>query len=247
MNLNKGSHHDWAGLEPPERFRYPALTVMVTAETACFTRAEFPSERVSYQVPTPSALAGALSSVFWKPQFRWVVESVDVLNPIRWVSQQRNELKHVQSLQRPTRKGRWAGEAYDVEAADMRAQRQTLMLRDVAYRIRANVWVHPDAEEKDPAKWRDQFNRRVARGAYFRPPYLGMRENVADFRPDEPQRRPIRESEDLGLMLHSIHADPVTGAETFTWFHGRLQDGTVRYPACGMNMVDALTQKGVKP
>jgi CRISPR-associated protein Cas5d len=44
------------------------MPVIVTADTACFTRAEFPSERVSYQVPTPSALVGALSAVFWKPQ-----------------------------------------------------------------------------------------------------------------------------------------------------------------------------------
>lgn len=227
MSADKGSHHDWAGLEPPDRFRFPAISVIVTAETACFTRAEFPSERVSYEVPTPSALVGALSSVFWKPQFRWIPESVDVLNPIRWVTQQRNEVSKVQSH-------RTAGTRYDVE--DMRVQRQTLLLRDVAYRVRANIWVHPGAEEQNPAKWRDQFHRRIARGAYFRPPYLGMREHVADFRPDAPDRQRISLTEDLGLMLHSILFDDVTGAETYTWFHGRMEAGTVRFPAAGMSM-----------
>ncbi len=246
MTATMGSHHQWAGLEPPERFRFPAISVIVTADTACFTRAEFPSERVSYQVPTPSALAGALSSVFWKPQFRWIPESVDVLAPIRWVTQQRNELKHVQSLQRPVRKGRWAGEAYDVEGPDMRVQRQTLLLRDVAYRVRANIWVHPCADEQNPAKWRDQFHRRIARGAYFRPPYLGMREHVADFRPDEPDLVPISVSEDLGLMLHSVDHDQATGAETYTWFHGRMEAGKVLYPATGMTLTQAVAAPGVR-
>ncbi len=68
-------------------------------------------------------------------------------------------------------------------------QRQTLMLRDVAYRIHANLWVHPEARD-EPAKWRDQFRRRITRGAYYRPPYLGMREHVADFSADEPTLTP---------------------------------------------------------
>lgn len=231
MTTDNGPHHDWTGLVPPERFRYPAVVAIVTAETACFTRAEFPSERVSYQVPTPSALVGALSSVFWKPQFRWVVEAVDVLTPIRWATQMRNEVGEVQSL-------RQAGEGYDVEK--MRTQRQTLMLRNVAYRVHANVWVHPRATEQDPAKWRDQFHRRVARGGYFRPPYLGMREHVADFRADDPARQPIPLTQDLGLMLHSIAFNETTGAETYTWFNARIDSGTVRYPRAGINMAAAI-------
>lgn len=225
-----GSHHNWAGLQAPATFPFPAMRVLVRADTACFTRAEFPSERVSYPLPTPSALVGALSSVFWKPQFRWVVEAVDVLRPIHWTTQQRNEVNTVQSI-------RSAGSRYDVE--DMRVQRQTLMLRDVAYRIHANIWVHPEAREQNPAKWRDQFNRRVARGAYFRPPYLGMREHVADFTPDDPAQAPIDRTENLGLMLHTIHVDEATGAERYTWFQANLVRGTLRVPRAGLALADA--------
>ena len=48
-------------------------------------------------------------------------------------------------------------------ADDDRTQRHTLCLRDVAYIIKANINLksHADAH---PAKYRDQFRRRVARG-----------------------------------------------------------------------------------
>lgn len=231
----RNSHHDWTGLTPPDRFVFPAIPVIVKADTACFSRPDFPAERVSYPVPTPSSLTGVLSSVFWKPQFCWVIESVDVLRPIRWLTQQRNEVGTVQNL-------RTAGERYDVE--DMRVQRQTLMLRDVAYRVRANVWVHPDAEERNPAKWRDQFQRRVKRGGYYRPPYLGMREHVADVLPDNPDLVPIDHTETLGIMLHSINFDSATGRESYTWFQGELIDGTVTFPRAGMSIAQAAATGG---
>jgi len=207
------------------------MRVIVRAGTACFTRAEFASERVSYPAPTPSALVGLLSSVFWKPQFRWVVRAVDVLAPIRWVTQQRNEVKVVQPVGVAAR-----GIRYDVE--DMRVQRQTLLLRDVAYRVHANIWVHPHARD-EPAKWRDQFQRRVLRGQYYRPPYLGMREHVADVLPDDPALQPTPHTEHLGLMLHSILFDPATDQETFTWFDASLKNGTITVPLSGLTLADA--------
>jgi len=233
MVRTPGSHHEWTGLTPPDRFPYPAMPVIVRADTACFTRAEFPSERVSYPVPTPSALVGALSSVFWKPQFRWVIESVDVLNPIQWGTQQRNEVNAVQSLRTAAK-----GSRYDVE--DMRVQRQTLMLRDVAYRIHANLWVHPEARD-EPAKWRDQFRRRITRGAYYRPPYLGMREHVADFSPDEPTLIPIPRTEDFGLMLHTICFDENSGAETYSWFRATMRAGRISVPRAGLTLAEAAS------
>ena len=41
--------------------------IMVEGDYACFTRPEMKLERVSYDVPTPSALEGMLKSVYWKP------------------------------------------------------------------------------------------------------------------------------------------------------------------------------------
>jgi len=43
---------------------------IVTGDYACFSRPEMKVERVSYDVPTPSALEGLIKSVYWKPAVR---------------------------------------------------------------------------------------------------------------------------------------------------------------------------------
>src|SRR5215469_18324559 len=61
-------------------------------EWACFTRPEMKVERVSYDVMTPSAARGILEAIYWKPEIRWIVDSLTVLNPIRFHSLRRNEV-----------------------------------------------------------------------------------------------------------------------------------------------------------
>jgi CRISPR-associated protein Cas5d len=61
-----------------------------------------------------------------------------------------------------------------------RTQRHNLFLRDVDYVIFARPALRSHAT--DPlAKYRDQFRRRIERGAFFSPPYLGLREYPASF------------------------------------------------------------------
>jgi CRISPR-associated protein Cas5d len=148
---------------------YPdELAVRVWGPFACFTRPEYATERVSYPVITPPAAVGVLSSIFWKPEFDWIVTRIWVLAEPQWVSMTRNEVK-----KRATRDGR-------IDVLDDRTQRHTLFLRDVDYVIFARQSLRPHAT--DPiAKYRDQFRRRVERGAFFCPPYLGLREHPAWF------------------------------------------------------------------
>lgn len=40
-------------------------------------------EKLSYQVPTYQALVGVCDSIYWKPTFKWVVDRVRVLKPIK--------------------------------------------------------------------------------------------------------------------------------------------------------------------
>ncbi|PKK39972.1 CRISPR-associated protein, Cas5d family [Clostridiaceae bacterium JG1575] len=44
-------------------------------------------EKFSYQIPTYEALKGICESIYWKPTFQWVVDSVRIMNPIRMQSQ----------------------------------------------------------------------------------------------------------------------------------------------------------------
>ena len=66
--------------------------IIVTGDRACFTRPESKVERVSYPVPTPSALVGLLKSVYWKPAIRYVIDKIVVFNEIKFANIRRNEV-----------------------------------------------------------------------------------------------------------------------------------------------------------
>jgi CRISPR-associated protein Cas5d len=206
---------------------YPLLTVKVWGEFACFTRPEMKVERVTYPVMTPSAARGVLEAIFWKPQFTWRVQEVWVLNPIHYFSILRNEV-NTRASERTAAGWQRRGGGYD--ATSDRAQRHTLALKNVAYLIKAQVEVSHDAGE-DPAKFRDQFRRRVAGGRCFATPYLGCREFSASFADPEGTERPIDRTEDLGTMLLDLdYATDGSGWGTPRFFPARLEDGVLRVP-----------------
>ena len=43
-------------------------------------------EKFSYQIPTYQALVGVCESIYWKPTFYWVIDSVRIINPIKMES-----------------------------------------------------------------------------------------------------------------------------------------------------------------
>jgi len=202
------------------------LQVQVWGDFACFTRPEMKVERVSYPVMTPSAARGVLEAIFWKPEFDWRVERIEVLRPIRYFSILRNEVNSRQS-ERAARG--WAGKGGAFIAEDDRAQRHTLALRDVAYRITAGIELRQHATD-DIAKYRDQFRRRVEDGRCFATPYLGCREFSAAFGPPT-DAQPIALTEDLGLMLRDIQYEPAGGGRgTPRFFAARLEGGVLHVP-----------------
>jgi CRISPR-associated protein Cas5d len=206
---------------------YPALSVRVWGEFACFTRPEMKVERVSYPVPTPSAARGVLEAIFWKPEFSWIVSEIHVLRPIRFLSLTRNEVSSRQSEQSARS---WSKDGGGYDAAADRTQRHTLALREVEYIIRADVSVR-DGVDEDPAKFRAQFRRRVRQGRCFARPYLGCREFSADFAEPTGKERPIERTEDLGLMLHDIeYADDGSGRGEPRFFEARLENGVLLVP-----------------
>ena len=203
------------------------LEVRVWGDFACFTRPEMKVERVTYPVMTPSAARGVLEAIFWKPEFAWRVEEVRVLSEIRYFSLVRNEVKSRASERTAAGWRRNGGGFY---ADDDRTQRHTLALRDVDYVIRAQVQVKPGVNE-DPAKYRDQFRRRVRGGRCFAMPYLGCREFTAHFA--EPgDAVPIDLTEDLGRMLLDVDYHPDgSGRGTPRFFDARLERGVLKVPA----------------
>src|SRR5262249_46570708 len=146
----------------------------------------------SYAVMTPSAARGFLESIFWKPEFQWVVREIGVLREPRYFSILRNEVNERQTDERARGWARAGGVGgFDPRGARHRAQRHTLALRDVAYLIRADMEPRPGVEA-DAAKFRDQFRRRVRRGQCANQPYLGCREFAASFTEPDGSERPGR-------------------------------------------------------
>ena len=194
----------------------------VEGEFACFTRPEMKVERVSYDVITPSAARAIFTAIFWKPAIRWNVQKIEVLKPITWTSVRRNEVAKVASER---------GDGILIE--EDRQQRAGLFLRDVAYRIHAELeFIHPSkriqaarplpdaltdpremldlAKDENPGKYNAMFERRAKKGQCFNQPYLGCREFSCAFRlvenPEEAStaRPAIQETRDLGFMLYDM-------------------------------------------
>ena len=201
---------------------------------ACFTRPEMKVERVSYDVMTPSAARACFEAILWKPAIRWHVRRIEVLRPIRWINLRRNEVASVVS----TRNVETAMKAGKGDLAlyieDDRQQRAGLFLRDVAYRIHADLEF---LSERDPqanaAKYHEMFERRARKGQCVNQPYLGCREFAAAFRlVDDPASEPppIAETRDLGFMLHDLDfANPADPQPRF--FRAHINDGAVTVPA----------------
>ncbi|MFE7300619.1 type I-C CRISPR-associated protein Cas5c [Streptomyces sp. NPDC057579] len=208
---------------------YPDLVVEVASPLACFTRPELKVERVSYPVMTPSAASGVLEAIYWKPEFQYAVRAIEVLKPIEWTSIRRNEVKSAISAAEVAALRKDPRRRYDVEGD--RDQRNTMLLRDVAYRIRAQIRTVAQAKGASPAKYRDQLRRRVDKGACFSQPFLGCREFSCSFGPatDTPT---IDRDEELGVMLHSIIYPKrgQGGGERYRWFRAQLVNGVLEVP-----------------
>lgn len=101
----------------------------VWGDLACFTRPEMKVERMTYDVPTPSAVRGILSAIYSHPSsFYWQVNRIEVLHPIRYLRFIRNEVSR--------KTGRIP---FSVSESGNRVQRLTVALRDVRYRVAASI------------------------------------------------------------------------------------------------------------
>ena len=66
------------------------IQLEVWGDYALFSRPELKVERMSYDVPTPSAARGVVEAIYYHPGLCWHIDRVHVLEPIRFVSVRRN-------------------------------------------------------------------------------------------------------------------------------------------------------------
>jgi CRISPR-associated protein Cas5d len=229
------------------------ITLKVSGDYALFSRPEMKVERVSYDVMTPSAARGVLEAIYWKPQIRWIIDEIHVLNPIRFTNIRRNEI----SSKIAVKGGSGVNAAMlnpdmhlSMDVSENRQQRASLLLKDVAYLIRAHVVVLdprmekgdlPSPENEAVGKHLEMFKRRARKGQAFQQPYFGCREfpvrfDLIEIESELPGICPDHAGEkDLGFMLHDIEfeqdlATLKVKSTTPHFFRATMTDGVIKVP-----------------
>ena len=231
------------------------ITLKISGDYALFSRPEMKVERVSYDVITPSAARGVLEAIYWKPQIRWIIDEITVLRPIRFTNIRRNEISSKIPVKGATgvNAGMKDPSIVPKMAVDQhRQQRASLVLKDVAYLIKAHVAVLDRKMERDGpvlaeneavGKHLDMFKRRARKGQAFHHPYFGCREFPVDFELIEnesdlptPHRDLLtKEPKDLGYMLHDIefeqeHSTKKVKSTVPHFFRAQMTNGVITVP-----------------
>lgn len=154
------------------------IKVIAEGAYACFTRPEMKVERVSYDVPTPSAMEGLLKSVYWKPAIRYVIDQIVVYNPIDFINVRRNEVKSKVTLSAIQAQMKGDTNADPVIYADeSRNQRASMLLKNVRYGIAFHFELTGLSDEcEDEKKHFNIMLRRLRNGQQFRQPCFGCSE-----------------------------------------------------------------------
>lgn len=206
----------------------------VWGDWACFTRPALKVERVSYDVITPSAARAIFEAILFKCYaMRWQVTRIEVMNPIRTVNIRRNEV------------GATAGKS-PIYIEDKRQQKNSLILRDVRYRIYAKlVFIpvkdrpkeafsrHKPGDDENPMKYYQMFERRASQGQCFTQPYLGCREFAANWRwieETEHRELPLPEDRDLDIMLYDMDFDRNPTKPDAMFYRAKMKRGVIVVP-----------------
>lgn len=210
-----------------------SVSVEVWGEYACFSRPEMKTERVSYDVITPSAARGLLEAIYWHPGLAWHVDRIRVCRPIRFTNIRRNEVKDTVSARKVKAVMESGAGELCLNASESILQRAAMVLRDVRYVIDAHFEMTPSAAPGDnPGKFQDIVTRRLARGQFYHQPYFGVREFPAHFAPCAvvpPCPEELLGEKDLGWMLLDLdYTDPENITPMF--FRATLRDGVLEVP-----------------
>ena len=214
------------------------IQIEVWGKYALFSRPEMKTERVSYDVITPSAARGLIEAVYWHPGLRWVIDSIYVCNPIRFTNIRRNEVSQKISASNVREVMNGKNIPLYINTSEAIQQRASLVLTDVRYVISAHFELTEKANATDtPEKFYAMTCERLKGGKNFMQPYFGCREFTANIRlfeetlPAPPEE--LLGKRDLGYMLYDMdYSNPADIRPTF--FRATLADGLLNLKDCGV-------------
>ena len=205
---------------------------------ALFSRPELKTERVSYDIITPSAARGLIEAVYWHPGLKWVIDFIYVCKPIRFTNIRRNEVSQKISASNVREVMNGKNAPLYLNTSEAIQQRASLVLTDVRYVIGAHFELTPKASATDtPEKFYAMTCERLKSGKSFMQPYFGCREFPANVRlfedslPAPPEE--LAGTCDLGYMLYDMdYSKPADIRPTF--FRAVLIDGMLNLKDCGV-------------
>lgn len=192
-----------------------------------------------------------------RPYFHWQVKRIEVLELPRYIALRRNEVKDTVPAERTIKAwmdGReqpepiWADASEDFfrkegskkgDGNKGRTQRQTMALKNVRYRITAQI-IPKSGFAHDYGKFNSQFERRAKQGKCFQQPYFGCREFPAFFEYVESQsanfQPPAALDQHLGFMLYDVFnlcKDTVSEKDEpfITLFDAHVRNGVLDVPS----------------
>jgi CRISPR-associated protein Cas5d len=217
-------------------FKTHTVEVEFWGDYGCFTDPFLKAERMSYPIPTHSAIRGMLESIYWHPYikgvsgFYWQVEKIELLSPIKYMTYRTNELV----------KGRGKGiEPLIIEK--LRTQRFNYVLRDIHYRVYAHMVAYDNTPKESMIKSREIFRRRVKKEQCYYQPAFGRKRFIAHFgsskNPGE-IKNVIDITENFGLMLYDtfnlLKPTPKDASEEEEFFrsvfNASVEKGVICYP-----------------
>jgi CRISPR-associated protein Cas5d len=230
----------------------------VWGDLACFTRPEMKVERFSYPVITPSAARGIFDAIYCKPnkdptqaEFRWQVTRIELFSAPSYIALRRNEVKEKAAVRdawitedefpQPI----WADGTRETLGSDTkgRTQRQTMALKNVRYRLHAQIRPWKGFENRIQGM-EAQFRRRATMGKCLYQPYFGCREFPAFFEliePGEQTNKPLQIDMDVGLILYDVFDLSRPGASDdepcISLFRAQVTNGVLDVPEYGSDMV----------
>lgn len=198
-------------------------------EYGCFSRPEFKTERVSYDVITPSAARGMLESIMWHPGLAWVIDRIYVRAPIEFVNIRRNEVSAKISASNVRTAMKTQEQLYLATKNNIQ-QRSTMALVNVRYIVEAHFNITEEAAPGDnPGKFQEMIKRRLRKGQCYSQPYLGTREFASKFALCEgipPCPKELLGEKDLGFMLYDMDFTDPDNIQAM-YYRAIMQDGKI--------------------
>lgn len=210
------------------------IQLWLKGKYACFTRPELKVERVSYDIPTPSALRNIIEAIYWHPGLEWIIDRFFVLTPIMFTTIRRNEVsdRTLASSALSAINGNQSPLWLDTTAK--RQLRASTILQNVEYVVEAHFEMTGKANESDnPGKFQNIIQRRIEKGQCFSTPYFGTREFPADFSP-WPAGKPIPAigvNQEFGIMLYDLDYRDKNNI-TPIFYRPKMDHGMVQVSGC---------------